>query len=98
MPEPFRPPPDTTRITVDKDVPVPRERNHYGRGPRSSIYPFDQMEVGDSFRVSTSQIRSTRGVRALMNSIRVAAARVLGPGNYTVRREGYDAARCWRIN
>lgn len=76
---------------VDKDVPIPESR---GRRWGTSIYPFRDMEVGDSFFVPTES-----GQEVVMGK-RIASAgtnRALRKDGifFTVRKvEG--GVRCWR--
>lgn len=45
-----------SRFTVDKDVPIPESR----QGRRTSVYPFEDMGVGDSFLVSQRDVEKVR--------------------------------------
>jgi len=68
-------------IKIDKGVPVPKAI-HNGR----SKYPFQQMEVGDSFFAETAPevMRSSANQRRLKYGTQ-----------FIVRAEG-SGARCWR--
>jgi hypothetical protein len=65
-------------MKVEKNVPIPTR------------YPFDKMDVGDSFIVSPEIARST---------VTVAAGRYGEKHNmkFTVRKYKDGAYRCWRI-
>lgn len=70
-------------LKVEKGITVPRVR-------RYTKYPFDKMEVGDSFYCDG----------ATRNSIASSASRYArnkGQGKkFTIRKEG-NGCRCWRI-
>lgn len=75
-------------FTVEKDVPISGE--YAGRG-RPMIYPFRDMEPGDSFEFSGSITERKRVA---------AAARKWGKANgkgFSIKRIGDDNYRCWRI-
>lgn len=55
---------------------------------RKSIYPFGQMEIGDSFKVPSDKLISVRN-----------ASSIYGTRNgkkYTVRKMEDGTHRCWR--
>lgn len=71
-------------ITIDKGIPL----SPHARRGRCATYPFDQMEVGDSFCVSAK----------LRSRVSSAAAwwKGMHPGwDYTTRKVG-DSFRVWR--
>lgn len=77
-------------FTIEKNVPIPSGAGKRGRAP---IYPFRQMEVGDSFFVESevdSKVQSTLTNAAFSISKSDASFR------FSVRRVdgGY---RVWRI-
>lgn len=79
---------------IEKNVPVPRMS-----GPRSApVFPFDKMEIGDSFKIP---IKSWEKPRIVQNRLSAAAARWRAlPGNadflIKTRKDG-NAVRCWRV-
>jgi hypothetical protein len=73
---------------IEKGVPVPA----LGRGGRRVLkYPFNEMEVGDSFLVSVGEDSRARVMTRLINAA----------GHYKPKRfktAGVpDGVRCWRI-
>lgn len=69
-------------IKIDKDVPLPTTRFY------ASQFPFDLMDVGDSFFVPTASmgtVRSMASRRSTRNQMR-----------YSVRRVE-NGARVWRV-
>lgn len=79
---------------IDKTQPIPK--NTKGR-PR--IYPFMEMEVGDSFVVPLTDellCGENRNAR-LLRSAATAYTRKFG-GKFTVRIErAKNVTRCWRV-
>ena len=73
-------------IKIEKGVPVPpKSRN----GGRKLKYPFDQMEVGDSFAANAPQ-------NTVLSSARAYARR--NPGmTFTTREIDKKSCRVWRI-
>lgn len=67
-----------SHIRVDKDVPIPKR------------YPFEQMEVGDSFAVPEG-INRTRVSVAAMRYGREHKMK------FTVRQMPDRSLRCWRV-
>lgn len=79
---------------IDKGLPIPKIST--GR-PR--IYPFPQMEVGDSFAVPiTDEILSGQNKSArLLSSAATAYARKYG-GRFSVQFDRSNKImRCWRV-
>lgn len=67
------------KIKIDKDVPLP---DSYKK------WPFPEMEVGDSFWITSSHVKSVR-----------TCAHVYGKKTgkkFTVRKTG-NGYRCWRL-
>jgi len=72
---------------IEKNVPMPKESPNKGR-PR--IYPFPEMEVGDSFVVEIEDCK-------LLRSAATAYSRKYG-GTFTVRTDRKtQEVRCWRM-
>jgi hypothetical protein len=78
----------STTIKIDKGVPLPDFRLRAGRPHGTTIYPWETMEIGDSFAVPK---------RAQKNFGRqtTTAARKYGR-KFALRKHG-DGYRCWRI-
>lgn len=75
---------------IEKDVEAPK------RGDSLRKYPLSDMNVGDSFYVSAFEgDLAVADVSVLQNNIAVAAARVLGKGNYRTARDP-GGVRVWR--
>lgn len=73
-------------LKIDYDVPIPSDGRH--TGSRRSLYPFDDMEVGDSF------FRKGPYDRMQANILGCASRRK--PKKFTTRRVT-GGIRCWRI-
>lgn len=76
------------KFTIEKGVPLPI---HWGRGAPAK-YPFNSMEVGDSFFVAGG----TRERNALRTAASWAGKRATPRKRYAIRKVdgGY---RCWRV-
>ena len=77
-------PPMKKRIKIDKDVPMP--------APGRRIYPFDQMEIGDSFEVPIERANS---VTSSSNAFRVKHNKKLRLVRRSNTIEG--TVRFWRV-
>jgi hypothetical protein len=66
-------------ITIEKGIPLVEAM-------RTPIYPFDEMEIGDSFEYDSKKA----------NNIRSCSRRYLQK-KFTVRKVAVDKVRCWRI-
>jgi len=78
---------------IEKNIPIPK----ICRPGRNFIYPFNEMEVGDSFFVPLNGEKKTAVQASIVNS----AARRKEPGGkrFTTRYMAEeDGIRCWRIN
>lgn len=83
------------QITIDKDVPIPTG----GKG-RPSEYPFDQMEVGDSFAIPLTGEHNKSGQDLSASRLTSAARhRAVRLGfKFTVRTDKEaGVARAWRV-
>jgi hypothetical protein len=69
---------------VDKDVPIPPKRVEW--------YPWERLQVGDSFAVPTPTEKEDRSVRSCAS----VASRRLG-WKFTVRRTAPKQVRVWRV-
>jgi hypothetical protein len=73
------------QFKIEKKVPLPNA------GSRFSAYPFEAMEVGDSFAIATREdaerVRGTAYSWAHRN----------GKAKLTIRRQADGTYRCWRI-
>ena len=72
-------------IRIEKNIPIPDV--HRGRG-RQPIYPFAQMDVGDSFAAPVAKWNTIRTVSGQW-------AKRLGR-QFVTRRDG-DSIRVWRV-
>lgn len=78
------------QIAIDKDVPLTS-----GRG--NSMYPFKDMEVGDSFEVKLSDTRCTSLV-GLQSSLSNSAVGAIGRGKTrTKMMPDRNSVRIWRV-
>jgi hypothetical protein len=77
-------------IPIDKGIPIPRRR--YGRrGPRPRVYPWAEMEVGDSFLITPGGEGSIASIKSGLGEAGRAYGHI-----YTSRViEG--GLRVWRI-
>lgn len=74
------------KYKIEHNVPLPTGRF---KRPESSKYPFYDMEIGDSFAISSDkQAKVATIVTNLHNT---------GDMRFTVRRVSMDKARVWRI-
>jgi hypothetical protein len=71
---------------IEKGVPIPPRR-----GGGESIYPFDAMEVGDSFLVPNG----TKSTKALHSAAQTAKKRL---GRSFAVRAVANGTRVWRID
>ena len=72
------------QMKIDHDIPL--QPSHRGRPCGSKTrYPFNQMEVGDSFIVAADRV----------HSVRVIIGRRKDARRYIVGHDG-NAYRCWR--
>lgn len=78
-------------IKIERGVPIPppaRSRS----AERQNKYPFDTMEVGDSFFVATKADETSAGIQRRLT----ACAAMHKPMRYATRRVD-GGVRCWRI-
>lgn len=75
---------DSTNFKIEKDVPYPIPQ-------RRRKYPFQEMEIGDSFQVAFSDISAS--------SLRYTASQYGLRNNkkFSVRKLNKNFCRCWRI-
>lgn len=69
---------------IEKGVPMPE------RGVRSIRYPFEQMEVGDSFTYLAAE-------DALVRSAAHRNTKATGK-RFAVRKLSASGGRCWRVS
>ena len=74
-------------LKVDKNIPIPLPR-----GKRTSIYPFKEMEVGDSFLVPSSEIEERRRIARSVYS----SAHKHRPSRFVVRHTN-EGIRVWKV-
>lgn len=70
---------------IEKNVPV----TTHSKAVRPSQYPFEEMEIGDSFRMPDTK-RASVAVLAGRYGKRVGR-------KFTVRKQEDGSFRCWRI-
>lgn len=82
-------------IEIDKGVPIPEKI----QGPRLR-YPFNYMEVGDSFFVPLNGRKAANVMSSISGSARSGRAASAGGRRFTSRRvteNGVPGIRCWRF-
>lgn len=77
--------------TVEKNVPIPANTGSY-TGARPRIYPFNTMDVGDSFGMGSKE--EARRVTAAASSY----SKTHGGGRFSVQQVPGGGYRCWRIS
>ena len=78
------------KIKIDKDIPITHTLHS---GGRVSKYPFEDMEVGDSFLIKCTKAKSHSVAATLINS----AKRVM-PCKFTTKYVKEErGTRIWRI-
>lgn len=83
-------------IKIEKSVPMPPQ-NHRGATGAKNFYPFDRMEVGDSFAIPNGFIGPT-GRRVTQHSLSSAAYKYGKDHNkqYAIRKVD-GGIRVWRV-
>jgi hypothetical protein len=74
-------------IPIDKSVPLPRPR------PHNSVYPWQQMDVGDSFFAPCEKrgaVQSALSYAGKRNGFKFATR--------TVTENGVTGVRVWRVS
>lgn len=85
-----------SEIKIEKGIPIPPPSNG-GRAPK---YPFEGMEIGDSFTIPLTGIMHEKGGDMAFNRVKGAAVRWMNKhgGEYRVRtRREEGVVRCWRV-
>ena len=90
------------QITIDKNIPIP---SNVADGGRPALFPFRQMEVGDSFAIplaGEAELNAAGGHKWDKNVRRIRNAAFHHQRKYGVKftvRELRDegVARCWRV-
>lgn len=77
--------PEPSSFVVESGIPMPSKRTGY------ETYPFDRMNVGDSFAIRSETMRK----RA--SSACVAYAKKNPDTKFGIRRVGDGGWRCWRV-
>ena len=84
-------------FTVENGIPL-NDKNHRGRMPKTSMsFPWESMQVGDSFFVPVGSHDMVR----LMNKITASGRAFFGTGCVSARsvKEGLGhGIRVWRVN
>lgn len=95
-----------TKIVIEAGIPVPPKKAFVGRGGRKSKYPFEDMQVGDSFAMPLGRQKkypSNRGAVSYKNETLLRSAAhgcaKRNPGmRFTVRRlDDEGMVRVWRV-
>lgn len=76
-------------VTIESDIPPPEDYMFQGRGGRRSIYPFMQMNVGDSVFFDDATASHAYDYAKKI-------AKRAGDRRFTSKRMG-DGIRIWRI-
>jgi hypothetical protein len=79
------------RIRIEKNVPMRRRCNN------AILYPFDQMECGDSFMVPTTDSETPRKVDKFIRRQMELFAKQYGSAYQFTIRKVAGGMRCWRI-
>lgn len=92
------------KITVDKNFPVPENAGNKGR---PAVYPWKEMEVGDSFFVPLdmmNKVKKNKSINQLRGQLANTAYRYgqRHQSRFATRKEGTDrnkkqGVRIWRI-
>jgi len=75
-------------IAIDKEIPIPESRKSTGR---KRMYPFHDLDVGDSFFVETNEPHHR--VKSLLQSVRKSRF----PDKKFTTRIVNGGVRCWRV-
>jgi len=82
---------------IEKGLPVPPKCAGRGGG-RKAIYPFREMEVGDSFEVKLEDAKS-KSIIALQRTLVKCGIHALGKGAVTTRANAAaNGVRVWRVS
>jgi hypothetical protein len=75
-------------LKIEKNIPIPQPI-------RGKKYPFDMMDIGDSFFVECNENKEDK--KRKISTVLVAALR-FRPKKFTTRSSGIkNGIRCWRI-
>lgn len=72
------------KIVIEYGIPLARNNDL-----RKRKYPFNKMDVGDSFEIPFKKVSAVR--QSATNYAKDHGVK------FSVRRTGTDTARCWRI-
>jgi hypothetical protein len=76
---------------IERSIPLPEPRKPSGHGTaRKELFPWRDMEVGDSFRMPDTMTRSRVARRAVEAGYRTGF-------KFTIRRQPTGYYRIWRI-
>ena len=79
-----------TKIKIEKNVPMPESRMG-----REAMYPFEDMQEGDSFFIPLSETRA-RDTKSLSTSIRSAANKKgVSVAVAAENKNDKEGVRCW---
>lgn len=83
------------KFAIEKGVPLPPRRTGAGSG-RPAVYPWREMEVGDSFAVPFGDRSARKALVSMTRSASDARRRIGGGVRFSCRTEG-DCVRIWRV-
>ncbi len=78
-------------IKIDKNVPLPVRRTNH-----KMLYPFAEMEIGDSFLVPLPPGKLIEDHRSNISACAAGFRKRYPSYAFTTRVEG-DGVRCWRV-
>lgn len=67
--------PTTSSFAIITDAIPPKSKRGGGRGGAPNKYPFDALEIGQSFLVANSQVKNGDAVKSMQSSVASANAR-----------------------
>jgi hypothetical protein len=79
-------------ITIDKDVPMRRDKKRSG-----SKYPFEKMDIGDSFAIPIESSDPTDVQRRLSSAARRMKSQGKNFSTRTLTEGGVRVVRIWRV-
>lgn len=81
---------------IIKNAPIPKKSN--GRHKRVSIYPFAEMEVGDSFDVPLDVKKKVATIRGKISNAVIVFCKSNVGVKFTTRKMPDGHIRVWRIS
>lgn len=85
-------------IEIEKGIPVADSHWIAKNGNRLDVYPLDQMDIGDSFKVAVSEGQTTKRLQILLcNASRRHVLKTRKGYKFTTRIISETEVRIWRI-